>query len=229
MRDASRIRDRGEVRLDRVQVIWLTLGTVVALGLMFALGVVVGRRAATFDAPPPPADPIARMEKAGELHDELTFYDRLTEPKKPSPHKEVPASEPVVRQPPVGTAVASEPAGATGATVRGAVAGVPARDPVGAAEVDAEAEIRQALARGPALPGEYTIQVSAYQSMAEARAYAASLTRQGFNPFIVTANIRGKGTWYRVRLGRFANQHDANRGKTLLARSDIPAWVLRTE
>ena len=64
---------------------------------------------------------------------------------------------------------------------------------------------------------------------AEARAYSASLERKGFKPFIVTGKVRGKGTWYRVRLGRFTSESQATEGKLLLARADIPAWVLKTE
>ncbi len=45
----------------------------------------------------------------------------------------------------------------------------------------------------------------------------------------VDATLNGRGTWYRVRLGRFSNQEDATRAKVVLAQAEIPAWVLRVE
>jgi len=218
MRDSRRIKERSDVRLDRVQVIWLTLGGVVALGLMFALGVVVGRRAASF-APSPVDDPIAQVDAAGDLHEKYKFYGELTKPA-PAKHRvPTPVAKPAAAEP---APAAAQPAVAEPAVAEPAVA-----EPAAAA--DESSPVRSALAAGPARSGEYTIQVSAYQSMAEARAYSASLERQGFKPFIVTGKVRGKGTWYRVRLGRFTSESEANEGKLLLARADIPAWVLRTE
>ena len=38
-----------------------------------------------------------------------------------------------------------------------------------------------------------------------------------------------RGTWYRVRLGRFAKQADAAKAKGVLAAADIPAWVLKVQ
>ncbi|MFC1610569.1 SPOR domain-containing protein [Myxococcota bacterium] len=214
MRDSRQIHERREIRLDRGQVVWLTLGVVVALSLMFAFGFVVGRRAASL-APNSTQDPIAQVDADGDLHKELTFYDRLTEPPKSPPR---PRPQPQAEQPQTKKAASEQ-----GREVK------PSDAPEESTGPPAPVHVIQALAAGPALSGEYTIQVSAYQSMAEARAHAASLERKGYKPFIVTGHITGKGTWYRVRLGRFATQHDANRGKLLLAQADIPAWVLRTE
>jgi cell division septation protein DedD len=89
--------------------------------------------------------------------------------------------------------------------------------------------VRAALAAGPAGPGDFTVQVSAFQSLAEARTFATKLERAGFKPFIVRSKIAGKGTWFRVRLGRFSTEAEANRAKQILARAEIPAWVLITE
>jgi cell division septation protein DedD len=175
--------------VERSQVVWLTLGGIVTLGLAFALGVVVGRRAAMFSEPSAVANPVARADLAGAMHDRLTFYDKLTTTEQSAP--------PAKAKP--------------------------------AAEVDPDAAARTGLARGPAQSGEFTVQVSAYQSMAEASAFMASLKRKGFAPFVVKAEIAGKGTWYRVRIGRFVSEADATRAKAILAAADVPAWVLRME
>jgi len=73
------------------------------------------------------------------------------------------------------------------------------------------------------------VQVSAFQSKSEAAAFSSSLERKGYKPFVVRSTIRDRGTWYRVRLGRFFEEESATEGKRLLAANDIPAWVLRTE
>ena len=191
--------------MERSQVIWLTLGGLVTLGLAFALGVVVGRRAARFSEPSVAGvadNPVARADAAGDIHDKLTFYDKLT------------ANHP---------SDGGKPAPARATTAKGA-ATTDASSPS-----DADTAVRVSLARGPAQSGEYTVQVSAYQSMAEATAFTASLKRKGFSPFVVKAEVGGKGIWYRVRIGRFATEAEAARAKEILAAADIPAWVLKTE
>ncbi|MBI3179104.1 MAG: SPOR domain-containing protein [Deltaproteobacteria bacterium] len=202
-----------EVRLDRIQVIWLTLGGVVALGLMFALGVVVGRRAALF-AKGEGAPPIAQIDADGQTYDKLTFYDKLSSQAEP-PKSVAPAHPPAAKREPEAPptpAAAQSPAAETAADAAVAADAVPA-----------------ALAVGPAKRGDYTIQVSAYQSKEEAQAYAAKLERKGYKPFIVRGEVQGRGTWYRVRMGSFAQEEEAIQAKRVLARADIPAWVLRAE
>jgi cell division protein FtsN len=188
--------------VERSQVVWLTLGALVTLGVAFALGVVVGRRAAQFSEPGVAANAVARADAAGDIHDKLTFYDKLT-----TAH---PSTAPAQAAPAPNKAS-------------------PAATPTPPAAGDPDAAIRMALARGPSASGEYTVQVSAYQSMAEASAFTASLKRKGFSSFVVRAEVAGKGTWYRVRLGRFATEAEAARAKGILAAADVPAWVLKTE
>ena len=199
------MQERVEVRLERGQLIWLTLGSVVLLAAMFALGMLVGRRAARLEGPAiAAADPIAQIDAAGDMHKELTFYSRLTEPARPAATPKPPPSEPAA-----------------------APAPIPAPSPAPAAE--ATDAIHAELAGGPARSGDYTVQVSSYQSLDEAKAYAAVLERKGYKPFVVTSTIEGKGTWYRVRLGSFKDEPTAQKAKTLLARADIPVWVLKSE
>ena len=82
---------------------------------------------------------------------------------------------------------------------------------------------------GPARKGEYTVQVSAFQSSRDARSFAGKLESKGYKPFVVTSDINERGTWYRVRIGRFVTADEARSAKTTLAQSDITGWVLRTE
>ena len=59
--------------------------------------------------------------------------------------------------------------------------------------------------------GNFTLQLSAFQDRAEADRLAASLRDKGYAPFIVEAVIPAKGTWYRVRMGRFPTRDAAGR------------------
>ncbi|OGQ88569.1 MAG: hypothetical protein A2289_16180 [Deltaproteobacteria bacterium RIFOXYA12_FULL_58_15] len=211
------------MRLDRVQVIWLTLGCVVALGLMFALGVVVGRRAASFSAEGGAQDPVQRADAVSDLHndkvkDELKFYGDLTGPA-PKSLPAAPVPEPRAPAPSPSGPVGPSPSVSTVPSAQAAGAGPAA---VGKGRIDA------ALAAGEPGFGEYTIQVSSYQSMGEARAHSSSLERKGFKPFIVTGVVRGT-TWYRVRIGRFADMNDASEGKQILNRADIQALIVRND
>lgn len=217
MRDSRRIQERAEVRLDRTQVIWLSLGSVVALGLVFALGVVVGRRAEKLEPPAAPvADPLAQLEAQNKLHDELTFYSKLTA----APTPAAPSSEATARAAPVVKPAREEEPTPTAA--------LPAPAP-GTTATNADDPVSRALAAGPARAGQYTVQVSSFQTEEEASAYAAALRRKGYAPYVVSAHITGKGTWHRVRLGAFTDEEQANDAKHRLAGADIPAWVLRAE
>lgn len=59
--------------------------------------------------------------------------------------------------------------------------------------------------------GQWTLQLSAYQDRAEADRFAGGLRDRGFAPFVVEAQVPGKGTWFRVRMGRFPTREAAQR------------------
>lgn len=226
MRDARRIKERVEIRIDRTQAVWLALGAVAAMGAMFALGVVVGRRAARIEPKPPAINPIAEVE--AQEHEMRRFYETLTDTSQRNTSKHRGNSKSTKSAP----SEAAQPSATSSTTrqvpTRAATEQKPAAVDASRGRADTDlSSIRRALEAGPPQRGDYTVQVSAFESRPEAEAYVAALQRKGFKPFVVAAQIPGKGTWYRVRMGRFPTQHDAARAKTLLAQSDIPAWVLR--
>ena len=59
--------------------------------------------------------------------------------------------------------------------------------------------------------GNWTLQLSAYQDRAEADRFAAELRGKGYAPYVIEAHVAGKGTWYRVRMGRFPSKDAAGR------------------
>lgn len=81
-----------------------------------------------------------------------------------------------------------------------------ARDPLMAA----------ALPEAPSAPparagsdGEYTVQVISYDSPEGAEAFAAGLRARGHRAFVMRAEVEGRGTMYRVRVGPFETQREA--------------------
>ncbi|MHB8879132.1 MAG: SPOR domain-containing protein, partial [Myxococcaceae bacterium] len=76
--------------------------------------------------------------------------------------------------------------------------------------------LREAIARAQrpveAVPGgAFTLQLSASQDRAEADRFVSKLRGQGYAPFITEAQVAGRGTWYRVRMGSFATKEAAGR------------------
>lgn len=58
-------------------------------------------------------------------------------------------------------------------------------------------------------PGGYQLQVSSFKTEKEASGFAAALRRRGHRAYIEPANVKGRGLWYRVRVGPFKYRHSA--------------------
>lgn len=58
--------------------------------------------------------------------------------------------------------------------------------------------------------GEYTIQVISYDSADGAQAFAAGLRARGHRAFVMRAQVEGRGTMYRVRIGPFETMGQAS-------------------
>jgi cell division septation protein DedD len=77
--------------------------------------------------------------------------------------------------------------------------------------------LKEAIARVAQPPaqavkdGAFTLQISAFQDKGEADRFAADLRGRGYAPYIISAQVAGKGTWYRVRMGSFKTREDASR------------------
>lgn len=236
-------------------VIWMALGGMVVLSGVFALGVAVGRRSERMDAAPA-LDPIAHVNVETDHHDNLMFYQTLTQPPvapkvggmvaQPAP----PAPMPALASGSVAKAAVSPskgPSNTEGETSR--VKALPALAKSNAGGKDVAKEVHKELgkdagkfkklpnnriaralhATGPAKPGEFTMQLGAFQSLDDATAMVVSLQKQGFSPYVVSAKVAGKGVWHRVRLGRFTDQQTAQEGKHVLQRSAIAALVLKAD
>ncbi len=89
--------------------------------------------------------------------------------------------------------------------------------PVTTRTTPAAGGMKEAIARAAQKPteavagGAFTLQLSAFQNRPEAERFAAKLRDRGYAPFILSAEVPGKGTWYRVRMGSFASKDAASR------------------
>jgi cell division septation protein DedD len=207
VRDVHKLKEKYELSLDTRQILTLTFVGVIALGGVFVLGVAVGKKLAGEDKVAQPADLLSELDAKSEP--KLTYQDELTkeapkpakpippppevavvqeEPKPPAPPEPAPAPPKVEEQPVVPTRTVERDAG----------------------------DLKEAIARAqrPAeasADGNWTLQLSAYQDKAEADRFAADLRSKGYAPFVVEAHVAGKGTWYRVRMGRFPSKDAASR------------------
>jgi len=107
------------------------------------------------------------------------------------------------------------------APVREAAAPEPAREelPLPPATVDVApprpaalaSEGPAALPEAPADPGRFTVQLGASQDRSDAAHLAARAVGAGLKAYVSEARLPGKGIWYRVRVGAFADKESAER------------------
>jgi DedD protein len=57
--------------------------------------------------------------------------------------------------------------------------------------------------------GGYQLQVSSFKTQGEADTFAAALRRRGHKAYVEPAQVKGRGTWYRVRVGPFKYRRSA--------------------
>ena len=73
----------------------------------------------------------------------------------------------------------------------------------------------------PATKGKFTVQVASAKERREAEAIKAALQDKGFAAYIVESPVSGKGTWYRIRVGKQMNQTAADSLATQLGKGAI--------
>jgi cell division protein FtsN len=207
MRDVNpRSRERFDLSLDGRQIASVVVGAIVVLAVVFVLGLNVGKQVARREQgrPTTGGDALAALDQtpvapAPAVRDEsLTYHDRLVRERPAAPAADpAPVAAPAPATPPSPPAP-PEPAVAPPAPP------APAPPPVIAAPPPAEVQ-----------GGEWCVQVGAANDRAEAERIAGKFER--FKPRIELAILQGK-TWYRVRLGSYAEKADAEKFLKDLAR-----------
>lgn len=241
MRDINRLKEKYELSLDNRHVVGLTVAGLVVVGSVFVLGVTVGKRLAADERALQAPDLLSTLDqKAAQAAADsaadasLTFQEELTKkappPLPPPPLEEppkvvvAPAPVPTTPAPPAPAPVpepkAVEPKVAEAPKVQDMIKNVGLRaDDVVTTRIARDAgalkdAINRAAQKSPEpapTGGSWALQLSAYQDREEAMRFAAGLKDKGYSPYIVEAHVDGKGTWYRVRMGRFPSREAATR------------------
>lgn len=159
MSEDKRFKNRVELSLDNRQIFLLFFASAAVLALVFALGVVVGKRSDTAPAKASPTDPLALLDQMGAESGEetLTFHEALTksEPKpaaaggaaasgaaEPAPPAAAPAPAEKPRPTPAPTPAAPTP------IAKALAAALPGAKPAPAAEKPAaEKPAKEAVAK----------------------------------------------------------------------------------
>jgi len=215
MRDTHRLKEKYELTLDTRQIVTVTMAVLIVMGGVFALGVVVGKKLAAEQpvaAAAQPADILAAVDQKTDALDamgqdaSLTFHEALTAP--------MPAAEVGAPEPPDAAVAHASADPAPGAQAKPAEQVKPTPVPTRTSDAG---DLRQAFGRAQAKPpeaaqdGSWTLQLSASQDRGESDRFAAGLRDKGYAPFVVRADVPGRGVWFRVRMGRFATREAAER------------------
>lgn len=139
----------------------------------------------------------------------LTFYETLPKggkvilgsglnPKQPSVPVAAPAKSAVVSQPRVDQTQKGQPV--TGAESKPGKA-EPISSPNGDASIKGTPPKKVAASKG-----KYLVQVASARERKEAEVVRSALQAKGFAAYIVESHVDGKGTWFRVRVGKQLDQ-----------------------
>ena len=197
-----RAKEKFQLSLDGRQVASIVAGVLVVLGVVFVLGLNVGKQLALRHGDVSRAGDLDALDRvppapAPGKPEPLTFHDRLTHatPAPPPPPDASPKAEaaPAPRTaPPVAAAppVAEPPKPAPSPP-----AARPAPPPAPAAK--------------PAASRPWTVQLAAAEDRGEAERLASRFA--ALNPRIEEAVVPGKGRFFRVRVGAFETKDAAQR------------------
>jgi cell division protein FtsN len=214
MQDLSKFKKRETVEIHKRYLSLLAIGSVATVGLVFALGLLLGSR---------------RSEAATTCH-EPDLLTRLNEQSgEPEPPRSVPRhtfhetlNTAVETVPTPASLIASETDSAGSATPRETLANVAVVPPRGA-----EDPILEKIKDGDS--GVYTLQVGSFSDIREASLMVEKLGRAGHKAFTVSVEMPDdRGTWYRVRVGPFSSKKAAWDYKRIFEEKErLPAFVVK--
>lgn len=103
------------------------------------------------------------------------------------------------------------------------------RDPLTVRARDASSTDEGTLAQ-PGSTGRFVLQVSSFKTEPEAVAFSRVLRSRGHHAYVESANITGRGTWHRVRIGPFKTSREANSYRSEFERKEhIVPFLVESE
>jgi DedD protein len=222
MRDVEGLREKLQVSLEGRQIAALSVGALLLLCSVFALGLALGRRLSQETPRPAELSALdAQAAEAGARKAPAQPNSAEVAAQKPARPAEAPpqkaAKESAAPKPVQTAAVKPRPAPETALadTKKAAVAIVPP-PPRELVVPPPAASGPISLTPPPRDIGAYTVQIGASPDRAEALRLENRARAAGYKPYSVEANLGAKGTWYRVRIGSFPDKDRA-----LRYRSDV--------
>jgi cell division protein FtsN len=224
---------------------WMVLG--LSLGLVVAAVVYISRPAKPMDLAPSTAE--KNQPKTIELPPKepsrFAFYEMLPSYEVVVPDEELnrPATKPPPRPAPVPASEGGVTPAPTAAAPRGTPAVAPASaaapppaappsvsDPAAALQAALAAEERSRKASPPPVVGKgerYVIQVASYRNRADADQQRAALALLGLSARVEQVTIDQTQTWYRVRLGPYADTQAAQAAQRTLQGQGLKGVVMK--
>jgi cell division septation protein DedD len=250
--DTELFKDKIEVSLDGRQIFYLFFGGAVIATLVFVLGVMVGRRVearAVVETGSAVHDPLAALDRL-EAGEGLAFPAALRG------NDEVPLGQ--MDEGLAKRKAAAPKLAVGGPVADGAEAGdekdgddqeadakpeaaeVASDDKVDAKAEAAEAKPKVAEAKPEAEPEDvavkpepakrkrFTLQVGSFQDKVEADAFFRQLEASQHSPYMVAADVPGKGQYFRIRVGAYGSYDDALEAKQQFEdKEHVIAYVTR--
>jgi len=248
-RETELFKDKIEVSLDGRQIFYLFFGGAVIVGMVFVLGVMVGRRVEArghvdHAQTPTSSDPLAALDRL-EGNGGLSFHGTLlgNEAQRPvekaigeiekaravEPAARPKAEAPKADAPKVEAPKPPDPPKATDKQIEKQIdKHEKAAEKSDKAEKTAddksdEGRTRSAAAGGAKVDDKpkkkkddgatFTLQVSSFQDKGEAEALLSTVRASGYQAYLTSAEVDGKGTFYRVRIGKYGSMDAANDAK----------------
>jgi len=217
-REPELYKDKIEVSLDGRQIFYLFFGGAVIVGLVFVLGVTVGRRvearghvehARTTAA----EDPLAALDRL-EANGGLTFKGALTGAQPPSQVEQKVAAiekekKDEKKEPEKKVEKKPEPEKKVEKVEDKKPEPVEKKpEPEKKADVDKKAD----KPKDEQPSSKFTLQLSSFQDKKEADTFLGTIKAAGYAAYITEADVSGK-TFYRVRLGNYRTLEAANDAK----------------
>ncbi len=231
MRDLNLIREHGDAESGVRKMALLGLAAGSTMVLVLALFLEVGATAPASAEADDPLAALARVEPASVPEgpsdapaadqrvdpQDLTFPGRLSgEGDRPEVAAALAAAGAELAHPdPLPAATAADlaaripavlPASVAATTDATTLARVAVADPM-VRDAIPEARVGEAAPEGH--DGEFTVQVISYDSPEGAHAFAAGLRARGHRAYVLQAEVPGRGTVYRVRIGPFETMASA--------------------
>ena len=205
-REPEFYKDKIEVSLDGRQIFYLFFGGAAIAGLVFVIGVMVGRRIEARShldraETQPASDPLAVLDRL-EAADNLSFHGAIAGNQAPTDVEKAIGELAKTNAKPE----AAKPEAKTDAK--------PEAKTNAKSEAKTDAKTTgQPNAKAGEAKSRFTLQLSSFQDKKEAEVFLTAIKNAGYDPTLTEANVNGQGTFYRVRLGSYRSLDAANDAK----------------